>query len=230
MEISIIIPCYNEEDNIPTLTKKISLLKKKFQSFEIIMVDNGSTDKTLKILQNNNLNNQYKIIIVKKNKGYGFGIKQGLINATKDYVGWIHADNLNSLIFFDEIEEMKILMSDNIFIKGLRNEKRQISEYFFTFFLSFFSSIVLRCKLNDINAQPTIFNKRLLKKMNNIPDDFTIDLYVLYFAKKNQQLIKRINVFNEKRIHGESSWNRGLFSKVKLSLQYINYVLFKIKL
>ena len=66
--------------------------------------------------------------------------------------------------------------------------------------------------------------------MNIIPDDFTIDLYVLYFAKKNQQIIKRINVFNEKRIHGESSWNRGLFSKVKLSLEYINYVLFRIKL
>ena len=46
MEISIIIPCYNEEDNIPILIKKISLLKKKFQNFEIIMVENGSTDKT----------------------------------------------------------------------------------------------------------------------------------------------------------------------------------------
>lgn len=228
MNLSIIIPCFNEEKNLLLLINKLKNLKKIYPQIEIIMVDNGSIDQTNKILKQNNKENLYKITEVKVNKGYGFGIVEGLKSATSDFVGWIHADNINDFVFFKYIHDNNLLQSKNIFIKGLRGEKRFLVEYFFTFFLSIFSSIILRRKLNDINAQPTIFNRKLFTEMKNIPNDFTIDLYVFFFAIKNKQKIYRIKVINEKRLHGKSSWNNGIYSRIKLSLRYVYYILFEI--
>ena len=45
--LSIVIPCYNEEGNISSLFEKLANLKKTYDNLEIIIVDNGSTDQTL---------------------------------------------------------------------------------------------------------------------------------------------------------------------------------------
>ena len=77
IQYSLIIPCYNEEKNIPVLLKKIQpLLVNK--SIQVVMVNNGSMDDSDSVISKLKPKvSNFKYVIVQKNKGYGYGIKQG---------------------------------------------------------------------------------------------------------------------------------------------------------
>ena len=62
--LSIVIPCYNEADNIFPLFKKIEEILQKDNSVEFIIVDNGSNDSTLKNIISTNLYKEKKIVII----------------------------------------------------------------------------------------------------------------------------------------------------------------------
>ena len=74
MKISIVIPCYNEGKNIADPnSKKCKVYEEIKKSYELILIDNGSSDETYKhlIRKFNKIKNS-KIIKIKKNKGFGF--------------------------------------------------------------------------------------------------------------------------------------------------------------
>ena len=147
MKYSIVIPCFNEEGTIKLIlerTKNIFINN----NIELILVNNGSTDSTKEILNSENTNNNFKIFTVKNNIGYGNGIKSGLNVARSKYIGWFHADNLSIFKLLKKLLDKNLLINDNIFIKGLRFEKRSFLDKFFTFFLSFITSIILFYKFN----------------------------------------------------------------------------------
>lgn len=90
--ISIVVPCYNEEQNIPSLIAELhGILKKDFRDFEIIAVDDGSTDDSLKLLLEAKAKyGNVKVIQFKKNFGQsaaldaGFSIAKGEIIVPMD--------------------------------------------------------------------------------------------------------------------------------------------------
>ena len=77
--ISIFFPTYNEEANIKeTILKALEVLKKKFKNFEIIVVNDGSRDKTREIIEKlGKEDTRIRIINHKENKGYGASLKSG---------------------------------------------------------------------------------------------------------------------------------------------------------
>lgn len=94
-KISIIIPCYNEEKSLPFIIKKINgifnVLKKV--DFEIIMVDNKSSDKTLDIMKKlSESNSIYHYISFSRNFGKDSSMYAGLEYSSGDYVTIIDAD------------------------------------------------------------------------------------------------------------------------------------------
>ncbi len=227
MKYSLVIPCFNEEKNLPLLIDRcIKILDRN--DIQLILVDNGSTDNTKKILleyelQHKNLN----VVYIKKNLGYGFGILSGLNEAEGDIIGWTHADlqtDPNDFIkgvdFFKEF-------GNNIFVKGKRYG-RPFSDTIFTIGMSIFESILLRKKLWDINAQPTIFSKSFFHSLKNPPSDFSLDLYFYYKAIQSNLKIYRFPVIFGERMYGISSWNVDFRSKVKFIRRTINYS-FKLK-
>ena len=97
INFSLVLPCYNEEENISLLYKEFSEIPLDQYRAELILVNNGSTDETQKeiekVIKNNKKNNIDVIILnLKKNQGYGGGIAEGLKIARGDYIGWAHAD------------------------------------------------------------------------------------------------------------------------------------------
>ena len=92
MKFSVVIPCYNEEKNLPVLFQKLKpLLMNK--SCEICLVDNGSIDDTYKILKEfESKEESISLLKIKKNKGYGYGILRGLEACTGEILAWTHAD------------------------------------------------------------------------------------------------------------------------------------------
>jgi glycosyltransferase involved in cell wall biosynthesis len=90
-KLSILIPVYNEEKTVLEVLKNIQKNKIKNVDFEVIIINDGSSDSTISILENNkHLFN--KLIDLNKNHGKGYAVKQGLNIATGDFVIFQDAD------------------------------------------------------------------------------------------------------------------------------------------
>ena len=90
-KLSVLIPVYNEEKTILPILKRINECTINDFDLEIIIVNDGSTDNTLKIIKDNeNLYDQ--CINLEENKGKGFAVKNGLKMATGDYIIFQDAD------------------------------------------------------------------------------------------------------------------------------------------
>lgn len=224
MKLSIVVPCYNEAENIPLILKRFDDVIKR-DDIEVILVDNKSKDDSLKVFER--LLPKYKfakLVKAHEMQGYGYAILSGLSSAKGEYIGWTHADmqtDPNDVIKALEIIESKE-DSSKIYIKGHR-KKRPIFDQFFTSGMSLYESIYLGENLNDINAQPNIFHKSFYEVWENPPQDFSLDLYALYKAKKNDLEIIRFDVIFPERVHGESSWNNGLGAKWKFIKRTVKF-------
>lgn len=224
MKLSIVVPCYNEAENIPLILKRFGEVIRR-KDVEVILIDNGSTDNTQKVLAE--LLPRYpfaRTIHVNVNQGYGYGIVQGLKACNGKFIGWTHADMqtdpadlLKALHIIEKKHE-----NEKIFVKGKR-KARPLFDQFFTMGMSLFETVYLGEKLYDINAQPNVFSKRFFGTWKNPPKDFSLDLYALYMARKRKLKIERFDVVFPKRIHGESHWNSGLASKWKFIKRTIDF-------
>jgi glycosyltransferase involved in cell wall biosynthesis len=223
MIFSIVIPCYNEGQNIPLVLESFNNIIKE-DNIEVILVNNGSTDNSVKVLEE--LLPKYSFamtVLVPVNQGYGYGILQGLKAANGDYIGWTHADMQTDpkdvLKAFKIIEEKA---QDNLFLKGNR-KGRPLFDQFFTIGMSIFESLYLKKNLFDINAQPNVFHKQFLEKWDEPPFDFSLDLYAFFMAKKHNLSVIRFDVIFPERINGTSSWNNGMSSKWKFIKRTIHF-------
>jgi glycosyltransferase involved in cell wall biosynthesis len=229
IDYSLIIPCYNEEGNIKSLFDNLLKLK-SFRKLEIILVDNGSNDSTYKTLvhhKNKNKRLKIKIIKIKKNKGFGFGVYQGLKKSVGKYLCYTHADRETKIL--DLKKTFKIIDANSnldFLIKGRRINRAKnhwtLIDQIFSKSCDFVLSIMLLKQLHDIHAQPNAFPRALFKKINYCPNDFLIDAYFLYAAKKLNYKIIRFNVnFNKKsRKYGQGS-SDSLYKKIKGSIDHI---------
>lgn len=217
MKLSIVIPCYNEVENIPMLLSAYNEVVKQ-SDIEIILVNNGSTDNTASLLLE--LAPKYthflRVVTVPINQGYGFGILSGLKAAKGEFIGWTHGDLQTPPR--DIITALNIIKSNNyshtLYIKGNR-QGRPLFDSFFTGGMSLFESCYFGTRMYDINAQPNIFHKSFFASWDNPPHDFALDLYVFYKAIKAGLQIHRFPVQFPRRQHGASKWNTGLTSKWK---------------
>ena len=93
-KISIIVPCYNEEEVLEIFYNKIIEVSSKMDAeFEFVYVDDGSNDKTLKIIKEHSLrDNRVKFISFSRNFGKEAAMYAGLKKATGDYVAIMDAD------------------------------------------------------------------------------------------------------------------------------------------
>lgn len=225
--LSIVIPCFNEDENIYPLFKKIKELLTNNNFIEIIIVDNGSTDNTSQNILSSDLylEKKIKVLQIKKNIGYGYGIMSGVNIAQGKFIGWCHADLQTEPIdilnaYSANIESLK---RENCIVKGIR-KNRSFFDSLFTFGMSLFASLVFFKKINDINAQPKLFPKSFLKFIDDYPLDFSLDLYLLIIAKSNNYRILNHEVIMKQRLHGEAKGGGTLKGKFKLIKRTIIYI------
>ncbi len=104
--LSIIIPTYNEEKRLPkTLKEVLGYLKSQNYSWEVLVVDDGSKDKTLEVAKEFQKETQFlKIISNPKNNGKGYVVRQGMLQATGQIRLFMDADNSTSLDHFEKMQ------------------------------------------------------------------------------------------------------------------------------
>lgn len=222
MKYSIVIPCYNEEENLPNLIRSISEFAKG-RDLEFVLVENGSKDNSFVLMKEQTKDKDFiRIVKVVVNQGYGFGLHQGIKAASGDYIGWIHADLQLPLAdvsqFLDRIDSYD--GSEKLFLKGTRHN-RSFADYFFTYGMTCFESVLFGRWLFDIGAIPVFFDRSLLALLEKVPKDFSVELFIYNKAKAHGYKVERLPVHLLKREKGKSSWNTGLMSRIKQSMRII---------
>ena len=133
IQYSFVIPCYNEEDNLPILIKRCQEILVR-DDIEIILVDTGSTDRTQQVLAEllEPATKGLSFMKVGINRGYGFGIKAGLARCKGQFLGWTHADLQTDVKDFlkaiELIEANKNIT--NLYVKGRRYGRHPIDVIF----------------------------------------------------------------------------------------------------
>jgi len=218
----IIIPCFNEARNIENLIvqcRAVSLSSGYQLGF--ILVDNGSSDETSKILANLiTEDDAIKYLTLADNQGYGGGILAGLGVSTSQIIGWTHADLQTPLS--DCLLGLTKIQLGKDFVKGFR-KGRKFSDKLFSVGMGIFESVLFSQRLREINAQPTMFRRDFLKLWRSPPKDFSLDLYALVIAIQSKQKIGRFPVVFLPRRFGESKWNVGLRSRIKFIKRSISH-------
>ncbi len=232
MRLSLVIPCYNEARNLPLL---VARLRETFvrDDVEAILVDNGSTDDSPAVLADLlRAPSRIRSVRVEKNQGYGFGILSGLRAAQGEIIGWTHADMqtdpadaLRGLALF----EASTASSDpssvpSLFVKG-RRHGRPLADVVFTAGMSAFETLLMRRRMADINAQPTLFPRGFFADWRDPPHDFSLDLYAYYQALRAGLRVERFPVRFGERAHGMSHWNVNWRAKARFIRRTVDYSL-----
>lgn len=214
---SLVIPCYNEKENLEALVNKFSSHVGS-KPVELILVDNGSADGTgAKI---DDLAQAYPFVrkvTVSKNIGYGHGIKTGLMAARGRYVGWTHADmQTDPGDFFRAIKILQSGSGSHTLIKGQRRA-RKFSELIFSKTLDLIERLIFRANLDDFHAQPNLIHRDFVSQYaQKMPDDTTIELFTLLLAKRKAYEVVRMPVDFLERKSGESKLQENAIQKFKL--------------
>ena len=223
VNISLVLPCYNEEKNIVLICDEFLNLPLQKYNAELILVNNGSDDDTKsiaqKVIENNNSKNiSIQLVNLENNAGYGGGIAEGLKIAKGDYIGWAHADLQTPMIDFLKLY-LRIKDKNNILGKGFRTNNRGFDGVI-SMLHEKLASFILGYQMNEVNAQPKIFNRELLQLFSNIPYKWTtIDTYVMYICLKNKIQIEIIEVVFNTRKYGHSKWKNNFTN-------FISHILF----
>jgi len=170
MKLSILIPTFNEEKTIKNILEKINLLDlktdKAFIKKEVVVINDGSIDKTSEILKDNP--NLYSILINnEKNFGKGYAVKEGLKSCSGDYVIIQDADeeyNPEELIKFIKI--INLFKPDLVLGTRFMFTNYSRSHNFFNKignkFITFFFNILYNTTFTDIYCCYICFKKKLL--------------------------------------------------------------------
>lgn len=227
VKYSLVIPCYNEAANLHPLIRRICTTYAGRDGYEIILVDNGSSDDTPVLLQAAIAEHPGILATtrVETNQGYGWGVLQGLKLAKGEYLGWTHADMqtdpADALTGFALLEQQSAPLA---LVKG-RRYGRPISDVFFTVGMSVFDSALFGLPLWDINAQPTLFTRAFYETWRNPPHDFALDLFAYASAVRQKARIARFPVHFGERLHGTSHWNVSLAAKWKFIRRTVDFSL-----
>lgn len=227
--LSIILPCYNEKDNLVALFDRLDVLASAKSDIEIVLVNNGSTDGSEIVFErelNKRNRNIFKVHLVEKNIGYGFGILSGLRSANGDVLSVTHADRQTDPM--DVLKALELYEKGNdemLLVKGFRRN-RKLAEAVFSYGMGLLASFALGTRLTEINAQPKLFSKKFFDRFEkDAPHDFSLDLYFLFNAKKYGRIMD-FPVFFAKRVAGEAKGGSGSSFKTrwKLIKRSFNYI------
>ena len=193
IKLSIIVPCYNEEKRFEDgFDHYFSYLKNCTYSWELILVNDGSRDKTLNLMQKLSRKNQnIRIISYHKNQGKGYAIIQGVMTAKGKYILFSDLDHSVSVetigSFFKYFDKGYKVVIGSRRVKGSRFLKRQ--PFFreslgrgFTLLVRFLIDWQIRDATCGFKAFENKLAKKIFAKITIF--DWAFDAEILYLCRK----------------------------------------------
>jgi len=215
--ISFIIPCYSEEESIELLCKGI--IDNVKQSYEIIIIENGSTDRSQEIIRKLHEDNEnIHMIVFRKNFGKAAALQAGFMNCKGDIIITMDADLQDEPSeiqnFIEKIEEGYDVVSGWKFNRKDPLEKRLPSKFF-----NKVTSILSGVRLHDFNCGFKAYRKEVVKSINVYGE---LHRYIPVLAHRKGFSITEIKVTHNQRKYGKSKYGmerylRGFFDSLTVA-------------
>ena len=216
-KFSIVIPAYNEAEVIKNVLVDINdtLISQKYEKFEIVCVEDGSTDNTLEVLQSINF-----ITLVKHptNKGYGASLKDGIKEAKYNKIVIMDADgqhkpeDIKLLVESLDKEHDMVVGSRPIYCSG---KKRFLGKVF----MHKLASSLIGFKIPDLNSGFRAFYKDEVEKYFHLCSDqfsFSTSITMVYFEEEKNVKYIPIEVNPRTTGHSEVNIKAGLTALLKI--------------
>lgn len=209
MKLSIIIPVFNEEKTIANVIQKVASITIPNAKKEIVVVDDGSSDKTISKIDRKKV----KLFIHSKNQGKGAAIKTGIEKATGDYIIIQDADleydpKFIPLLFsYVQKGEAKVVYGTRLKrLPHLKKEERKarfLLHYFGNRFLSFVTSALFLTWITDMETCYKLFPKKALSgvRLNSRRFDFEPEI-TAKLIKKGYKIVE-VPITTVPRSYGE---------------------------
>lgn len=204
--LSVVLPAYNEEDNIDQCVGNILeyLSGLDLERFEIIIVNDGSTDQTgPKADSHAEKDSRVKVIHHPSNMGYANALKSGFNAAREDLIFYTDSDNQ-----FD-IKEMKLLFEhihDHDIVMGFRVYRFDpFTRLVLSWGFNLLVRIIFRIRAKDIDCAFKLYKREVLDRINIESNQFFVDAEILAKARYLGFKIKEVPVRHYPRPAGRSS-------------------------
>ena len=205
--ISVIVPLFNEEKTILDVLIKISEIKKKFNNLEVVVINDGSTDNSMKILEEHNY--LYDEIIVNPvNKGKGNAVKKGIEKANGEYIIFQDADleydpsDFNK--FFNLIEKFDAdLIIGSRFVYSEYTRSHNILNKFGNMFITMLFNLTYNTTFTDIYSCYACFKKNLINSQSLKTEGFEQHAEILCKVVKQGSRFYEVPISYNGRSHDE---------------------------
>lgn len=229
-KLSIIIPVFNEEKTISQVLEKV--LEFNLQEKEVIVVNDGSTDSTKKILDDSFSNRKDLIIISKdKNRGKGFAVREGINASTGDIILIQDADTEydpnDFKILLDPINKgYAEVVYGSRFIGSNPHRVMYFANRIANSFITFFSNLLTNLNLTDMETGYKVFNKELLNNFELKENDFGFEPELTMKLAKTKCRFYEVGISYKGRTYEEGKKIRAIdFFKALIVL--IRYKFFR---
>lgn len=203
--ISCVMPAFNEELNISkAVDSACSTLEIFTQQYEVIIVDDGSSDATFETLMRmRESRDKLKVIRHGSNKGYGAALKTGFSSALYDLIFYTDSDNQFDI---NELPVLVELMEDADIVVGYRLHRKDPKFRLLT--SSVYNKLItlnFGLSLKDVNCAFKLFRKNVFEKISIESTDFFVDAEIMIKAHKLNMRILETPVTHLPRTAGKST-------------------------
>lgn len=223
VELSLVVPCYNEENNIEKVAADlVREFAKSGVDYELILVNNGSSDSTGELIAKiAGGNKRVKPVTVPVNKGYGYGVLAGMGTARGDYVGFsdgddqIPTDAIPRL--FRKVKEENAHVGKTFRVKRGDGILRKFASWCYGTLLS----LVFFTDMSDANGKPKIMRRDFYEKANLQSQDFFIDTELILKAKKSGYKVSSVPMeFKQRRLGSSQIHIEAVLQFIKNIIKY----------
>jgi glycosyltransferase involved in cell wall biosynthesis len=219
---TLVVPIYNEIGAIDDMLDRVSNFIIDFDDWDVVIVDDGSTDGTNEKILDRDFSNRIRILHHEENKGYGAALKTGILSTESSLIGIIDADGTYP---FDEFKNLLEYCDKYHMVVGARVKKGVAIPFIKKlpkFFIRKFANYITDTDVVDFNSGMRIFKRDLsLKLMNYLPDGFSFTTTITVASSSNKIPVKYVPI---------SYMDRVGKSKIKPIRDTINFFLLIFKL
>jgi glycosyltransferase involved in cell wall biosynthesis len=204
--LSVVLPAYNEDDNIETAVRRaLEVLPELAEEFEVIVVDDGSRDRTAELAHALLVEYYPRVRLLRhvENRGYGAALRAGFSRARHEFVFYTDSDNQFDIA---ELEFALPMMVDHDVVIGFRVYRYDSPiRVLASFAYNRLVRLLFRVKVHDVDCAFKIFRREVLDKITIECADFFVDTELVAKAGKWNFRIAEKGVRHYPRAAGETT-------------------------
>lgn len=222
MTLSVIIPLYNEEENVPLLYKKLKeFLESLKKEYEMLFVDDGSADRTLSILEEiQSKDNRVVVLSLRRNFGQTAAFAAGFDFARGDIVVTMDGDLQNDPA---DISKLLALIKDHDLVSGWRKKRKDpfFSRRLPSLIANWLISKVTGVKLHDYGCSLKAYRRDVIKNLKLYGE---MHRFIPAVASWYGVRVAEVEVAHHPRLKGRSKYGISRTLKVVLDLITVKFL------